>query len=32
MAVDTLVPTRTLPEPAIDTLLDRMKKMLTNLT
>ena len=31
MAVDTLVPAGTLPEPAIDTLLNRMKKVLTNL-
>ena len=31
MAVDTLIPTGALPEPAIDALLNRMKKMLTNL-
>lgn len=31
MTVDTLFPAWTLPEPAIDPLLNRMKKMLTNL-
>ena len=31
MAVDALVTAGTLPEPAVDTLLNRMEKMLTNL-